>query len=184
MDEFGMGSSTENSFFGTTINPRGLELGRGNIAPGGSSGGAAASVAAYLCLGSLATDTGGSIRQPASFCGVVGMKPTYGLCSRWGIIAYASSLDQAGVIARTVEDTAILIDAIVGQDPDDSTSIDWRMPSIEGFLRERSPRYTIGIPRSFRDLSISPDLEVCWKIGEAALRDAGYKIRYITLPSI
>ena len=184
MDEFGMGSSTENSFFGTTINPRGLELGRGNIAPGGSSGGAAASVAAHLCLGSLATDTGGSIRQPASFCGVVGMKPTYGLCSRWGIIAYASSLDQAGVIARTVEDTAILIDAIVGQDPDDSTSIDWRMPSIEGFLRERSPRYTIGIPRSFRDLSISPDLEVCWKIGEAALRDAGYKIRYITLPSI
>jgi aspartyl-tRNA(Asn)/glutamyl-tRNA(Gln) amidotransferase subunit A len=184
LDEFGMGSSTENSFFGPTINPRGLELGRKNISPGGSSGGAAAAVAAHLCLGALATDTGGSIRQPAAFCGVVGMKPTYGLCSRWGIIAYASSLDQAGAIARTVEDTAILIDAIIGEDPRDSTSTSNRMPNIEASLNESHSQFTIGIPRAFRELAITPNLEACWRVSESVLRDAGFAIRYVDLPSI
>ena len=184
MDEFGMGSSTENSFFGPTLNPRGVELGRRNIAPGGSSGGAAAAVAAHLCMGALATDTGGSIRQPAAFCGVVGMKPTYGLCSRWGIIAYASSLDQAGVIARTVEDAAILIDTIVGEDPNDTTSVTKSITNIEDALKGPLSRYRIGVPREFRDLAINPDLEACWRISEAVLKDAGYEITYIDLPSI
>jgi aspartyl-tRNA(Asn)/glutamyl-tRNA(Gln) amidotransferase subunit A len=184
MDEFGMGSSTENSFFGPTLNPRGIELGRRNIAPGGSSGGAAAAVAAHLCMGALATDTGGSIRQPASFCGVVGMKPTYGLCSRWGIIAYASSLDQAGVIARTVEDAAILVDTIVGEDRNDTTSVSQGIANIEEALQREPPRYRIGIPREFRDLAINSDLQACWRVSEAVLKDAGYDIRYIDLPSI
>ncbi len=184
MDEFGMGSSTENSYFGPTINPRGVELGRQDIAPGGSSGGAAASVAAHLCMGALATDTGGSIRQPAAFCGVVGMKPTYGLCSRWGVIAYASSLDQAGAIARTVDDTAILMDAIVGEDPNDSTSSQTRIPNIESFLSVPSQGYRVGIPRAFRDLVSNSDLEACWNASEAVLKDAGYTLKYIDLPSI
>jgi aspartyl-tRNA(Asn)/glutamyl-tRNA(Gln) amidotransferase subunit A len=184
MDEFGMGSSTENSFFGPTINPRGLELGRSNVAPGGSSGGAAAAVAAHLCMAALATDTGGSIRQPAAFCGVVGMKPTYGLCSRWGIIAYASSLDQPGAIARTVEDTAIIIDTIVGEDPNDSTSVPTRIPEIESSLKAPYRTYKIGIPKAFRELSINPDLEDCWRTSEAVIRDAGYELEYIDLPSI
>jgi aspartyl-tRNA(Asn)/glutamyl-tRNA(Gln) amidotransferase subunit A len=184
MDEFGMGSSTENSFFGPTINPRGLELGRKNVVPGGSSGGAAAAVAAHLCMGALATDTGGSIRQPAAFCGVVGMKPTYGLCSRWGIIAYASSLDQAGAIARTVEDTAILIDTIVGEDANDTTSVPEKIRNIEEFLKEPAHRYKIGIPKEFRRLSVNSDLESCWKIAEAVLKDAGFDIEYLDLPSL
>lgn len=184
MDEFGFGSSTENSFFGPTINPRGLELGRNNVAPGGSSGGAAAAVAARLCLGALATDTGGSIRQPAAFCGVVGMKPTYGLCSRWGIIAYGSSLDQAGAIARTVDDAAILIDAVLGEDPNDATSVRTPFANIEAFLAKPSAQYTIGIPRTIRDLNSNSDLENCWLIGESVLKDAGYRIRYVDLPSL
>jgi aspartyl-tRNA(Asn)/glutamyl-tRNA(Gln) amidotransferase subunit A len=184
MDEFGMGSSTENSFFGATLNPRGLELGRNNVVPGGSSGGAAAAVAAHLCLGALATDTGGSIRQPAAFCGVVGMKPTYGLCSRSGIIAYASSLDQAGAIARTVEDTAILIDTIVGEDENDTTSATQKIPNIEAFLKEPARRYKIGIPTEFRDLSINSDLETVWHVTEAVLKDAGFDIQYIDLASL
>jgi aspartyl-tRNA(Asn)/glutamyl-tRNA(Gln) amidotransferase subunit A len=184
LDEFGMGSSTENSAFGPTLNPRGLKLGRANIAPGGSSGGAAAAVAAGLCMAALATDTGGSIRQPAAFCGVVGMKPTYGLCSRWGIIAYGSSLDQAGVIARTVEDTAIVIDAIVGEDENDSTSSPATIPEIESFLKAPPRKYTVGIPKSFRELTINPDLEDCWKAGEAAIKDAGFGLKYVDLPSI
>jgi aspartyl-tRNA(Asn)/glutamyl-tRNA(Gln) amidotransferase subunit A len=184
MDEFGMGSSTENSYFGPTINPRGLALGLNNIAPGGSSGGSAAAVAAHLCLGALGTDTGGSIRQPAAFCGVVGMKPTYGLCSRSGIIAYASSLDQAGAIARTVEDVAILMNTIVGEDGQDSTSAQSELPNLEQFLRTRSSGYRIGIPREFRSLSINQDLEACWRVSEAALRGLRHQIRYVSIPSI
>jgi aspartyl-tRNA(Asn)/glutamyl-tRNA(Gln) amidotransferase subunit A len=184
MDEFGMGSSTENSFFGPTLNPRGMELGRKNVAPGGSSGGGAAAVAAHLCMGALATDTGGSIRQPAAFCGVVGMKPTYGLCSRSGIIAYASSLDQAGAIARTVEDTAILIDAIIGEDAGDTTSVPRQIQNIEHFLKGPSRRYKIGIPAEFRDLSVNPDLESCWKIAEAVMKDAGFEVQYLRLESL
>ena len=184
LDEFGMGSSTENSFFGPTINPRGLELGRSNIAPGGSSGGAAAAVAADLCLGALATDTGGSIRQPAAFCGVVGMKPTYGLCSRWGIIAYASSLDQAGAVARTVEDAAILIDTMIGEDDRDTTSVAHELPNIEDYLRRTSRKYRIGIPKAFRELVINADLEENWRVSEAVIKDAGYELEYIELPSI
>lgn len=184
MDEFAMGSSTENSFFGPTVNPRGLELGRRNVAPGGSSGGSAAAVAAYLCMGALGTDTGGSVRQPAAFCGVVGMKPTYGLCSRSGIIAYASSLDQAGAIARTVEDTAILIDAIIGEDANDTTSVSENICNIEDFLKGPVRHYKIGIPTEFRDLSVSPDLEKCWQQTEYALKDAGFDIQYLDLSAL
>lgn len=184
LDEFGMGSSTENSFFGPTINPRGVELGRDTITAGGSSGGAAAAVAAHLCMGALATDTGGSIRQPASFCGVVGMKPTYGLCSRRGIVAYASSLDQAGVIARTVEDTAVLLDAIIAPDALDSTSVDAPIGSLETFVNGPAKRYRIGIPKEFREMAVNDDLEACWKTAEAVMRDAGFEIEYLDLSSL
>ena len=123
MDQFAMGSSTESSFFGPTINPAGEQLGLENLVPGGSSGGSAAAVAGHLAAAALGSDTGGSIRQPASFCGVVGFKPTYGVCSRWGIIAYGSSLDQAGVLTKSVGDAAILMDVISGGDANDATSL-------------------------------------------------------------
>ena len=127
LDEFAMGSATTTSFFGNTINPK-SPPGK-KLVPGGSSGGSAAAVSANLCLGATGTDTGGSIRQPASFCGVVGMKPTYGLCSRWGIIAFASSLDQAGIFANNIEDTAILMKEIAGYDLNDSTSANVNIPN-------------------------------------------------------
>ena len=189
MDEFGMGSSTENSAYGPTLNPRGLILGVDDFVPGGSSGGSAAAVAANLCLGSIATDTGGSIRQPASFCGVVGFKPTYGLCSRWGIIAYASSLDQAGVITKTVHDAAILMDIIAGHDPSDSTSLDVPLPNFEGTLNSVRPGFTIGFPRQFRDMKskdvrIENDLSNLWIEFERAAAGIGANVREVDMPTI
>ena len=148
LDEFAMGSSTTTSFFGNTINPKSTP--EKNLVPGGSSGGSAAAVSANLCLGATGTDTGGSIRQPASFCGVVGIKPTYGLCSRWGIIAFASSLDQAGPITKTVEDAAALFEIIAGHDPKDSTSSIKENESFFDNLNSSVKGMKIGIPREFK----------------------------------
>ncbi|HEY1631402.1 MAG TPA: Asp-tRNA(Asn)/Glu-tRNA(Gln) amidotransferase subunit GatA [Rhizomicrobium sp.] len=184
MDEFAMGSSTENSAFGPTLNPRGIALGRDDIVPGGSSGGSAAAVAANMCLAAIGTDTGGSIRQPASFCGVVGFKPTYGACSRWGVIAYASSLDQPGVIAKTVEDAAIISDVICGHDARDSTSLETTFSKLTDCLRTDTGSPTIGIPKQFRDLTISNDLERLWQEIESRVRKIGAKLVYVDLPHI
>jgi aspartyl-tRNA(Asn)/glutamyl-tRNA(Gln) amidotransferase subunit A len=184
MDEFGMGSSTETSRIGPTLNPRGEVLGLENIAPGGSSGGAAAAVAANLCFGAIGTDTGGSIRQPASFCGVVGYKPTYGLCSRWGIIAYASSMDQAGVLTRTVEDAACLLDAIVGEDPRDSTSYAWQGGSFERGLADTKQKMSVGFPAEFRKLRGTADLEHTWTEALRKFIALGYEIKEVSLPTI
>ena len=184
LDEFGMGSSTETSAYGPTLNPFGLKLDLGKRAPGGSSGGAAAAVAANLCQVALATDTGGSIRQPASFCGVVGFKPTYGVCSRWGVIAYASSLDQAGVITKTVEDAAIAMDVIAGHDPKDSTSVAWAHEGFERALGTASTGAKIGIPKEFRDMAINADLGALWTEGERRLRAAGADIHLVDMPTL
>lgn len=184
MDQFGMGSSTENSEFGPTLNPIGVKLGSNDYAPGGSSGGSAAAVAANLALAALATDTGGSIRQPASFCGVVGFKPTYGVCSRWGIIAYASSLDQAGVITKTVRDAAILMDVIAGEDLNDSTSVKFEFDGFEKHLSADAGKFTVGIPRQLRNLSSSTDLEGVWKALEDRVASAGGEIKLIDLPTL
>ena len=151
-DEFAMGSSNETSHFGPVVSPwrrRGADT---KLVPGGSSGGSAAAVAAHLCVGATGTDTGGSIRQPAAFCGIVGLKPTYGRCSRWGIVAFASSLDQAGPFARTVRDCAILLRSMAGHDPKDTTCVDRPVPDYEkavGALGERhAHRHSEGIPRA------------------------------------
>jgi aspartyl-tRNA(Asn)/glutamyl-tRNA(Gln) amidotransferase subunit A len=184
MDEFGMGSSTENSRIGPALNPRGEALGLENISPGGSSGGAAAAVAANLCFGAIGTDTGGSIRQPASFCGIVGFKPTYGLCSRWGIIAYASSMDQAGVLTRTVEDAACMLDAIVGEDPRDSTSYPWTGGSFEQGLAGVPKKMKVGFPAQFRTLSGSDDLERTWSEAQRRFAGLGCEIKEVSLPTI
>ena len=184
MDEFAMGSSTETSAFGPTINPRGLSSGNRNYVPGGSSGGSAAAVAADLCLAALGSDTGGSIRQPASYCGVVGFKPTYGVCSRWGIIAYASSLDQAGVITKTVEDAAMLMDVIAGPDARDSTSVERPVDNFMEHLRADKGSPTVAIPRQFRDMTVNPDLELLWKEIENRLVKTASKVIYVDLPQI
>src|SRR5690606_11296424 len=149
MDEFAMGSSNETSAFGPVVNPWRIEGGNAKLTPGGSSGGSAAAVAAQLCLGATATDTGGSIRQPAAFTGTVGIKPTYGRCSRWGIVAFASSLDQAGPIARTVEDAAILLRSMCSFDPKDSTSLDVETPDWTQSLGKGVKGLRIGIPKEY-----------------------------------
>lgn len=185
LDEFGMGSTTDNPRFGQTLNPRGMALGQDDISAGGSSGGAAASVAADLCHAAIGTDTGGSIRQPASFCGVVGMKPTYGLCSRRGIIAYASSLDQAGVIAKTVEDTAAVLDVIIDHDPQDSTSVAWDKPALADSLDASDPSaLKIGVPVEFREKGGSDDLKRVWSELEDKCTALGVSLVPVSLPSI
>ena len=180
MDEFAMGSSNETSCYGNAVNP--WKIDDRQLTPGGSSGGSAAAVAADLCLGATGTDTGGSIRQPAAFTGTVGIKPTYGRCSRWGIVAFASSLDQAGPMTRNVRDTAIMLGAMAGHDPKDSTSADIPVPDFEAALTGDIRGKTIGIPREYRMDGMPAEIEKLWADGTAMLKDAGAKIVDISLP--
>ncbi len=180
MDEFAMGSSNETSVYGPAINP--WKIDDRNLTPGGSSGGSAAAVAADLCLGATGTDTGGSIRQPAAFTGTVGIKPTYGRVSRWGIVAYASSLDQAGPMTKTVRDSAIMLSSIAGHDMKDSTSADIAVPDFEAALTGDIKGKTIGIPREYRLDGLNDDVTRLWEEGAAMLRDAGAKVVDISLP--
>ena len=175
LDEFAMGSATNTSFFGNTINP--LSAPNRPLVPGGSSGGSAAAVAAKLCLGATGTDTGGSIRQPASFCGVVGVKPTYGLCSRWGIVAFASSLDQAGVFANNVEDSAILLREIAGYDDRDSTSANVKIPNYFNNLSDDLSGKTVGIPNEYSIEDISEEIYLVWEKATKILEKKGVKVK-------
>jgi aspartyl-tRNA(Asn)/glutamyl-tRNA(Gln) amidotransferase subunit A len=177
MDEFAMGSSTETSYFGPTKNPWDVER-----VPGGSSGGSAAATAASLCLGSIGTDTGGSIRQPASFCGVVGMKPTYGRVSRFGMIAFASSLDQAGPITKTVEDAAIILNVISGHDPMDSTCVNTQAPDYTLSLRDDIKGVKVGVPREYFIPGMDKEVEEAAKKAIALVEDLGGEIVEISLP--
>jgi len=182
MDEFAMGSSNETSCYGNAVNP----WRRGNdetaLTPGGSSGGSASAVAADLCLAATGTDTGGSIRQPAAFAGITGIKPTYGRCSRWGIVAFASSLDQAGPMTKSVRDAAIVLEAMCGHDPKDSTSADLPVPDFEAMLTGDIKGKTIGIPREYRMEGMPEEIEALWADGTAMLKDAGARIVDISLP--
>ena len=180
LDEFAMGSATNTSYFGNTINP--LSDQDTPLAPGGSSGGSAAAVAADLCLGSTGTDTGGSIRQPASFCGVVGIKPTYGLCSRWGIAAFASSLDQAGIFSKNVTDASILLEEIAGHDERDSTSSNVSIPNYSKQLNSDLNGKTIGIPKEYTVDGISDEINAVWDDAIKSLEKKGAKIKHISLP--
>ena len=182
MDEFAMGSSNETSFYGNAVNPWRRQNDSAALAPGGSSGGSASAVAADLCLAATGTDTGGSIRQPAAFTGIVGLKPTYGRCSRWGIVAFASSLDQAGPMTKTVCDAAIMMQAMAGHDPKDSTSADIPVPDFEAALSGDIRGKVIGIPKEYRMEGMPAEIETLWAEGTAMLRDAGAEIRDITLP--
>ena len=183
MDEFAMGSSNTTSYYGPVINPwRRSDAPDADLVPGGSSGGSAAAVAARAALGATGTDTGGSIRQPASFSGIVGLKPTYGRCSRWGIVAFASSLDQAGPMARSVRDAAILLRSMAGFDPKDSTSVDRPVPDYEAALTGDVRGLRIGIPAEYRIDGMSPEIEDLWRRGAAWLRDAGAETVEVSLP--
>jgi len=182
MDEFAMGSSNETSCYGNAVNPWRRAGDSAQLTPGGSSGGSAAAVAADLCLAATGTDTGGSIRQPAAFTGIVGIKPTYGRCSRWGIVAFASSLDQAGPMTKTVRDAAIMLGAMAGHDPKDSTSADLPVPDFEAMLRGDIRGKVIGIPAEYRMDGMPAEIEKLWADGTAMLKDAGAEIRDITLP--
>ena len=182
MDEFAMGSSNETSTYGPAVNPWRASGDNRNLTPGGSSGGSSAAVAADLCLAATATDTGGSIRQPAAFTGTVGLKPTYGRCSRWGIVAFASSLDQAGPITKSVRDAAIMLGAMAGHDPKDSTCADLAVPDFEAMLTGDIKGQTIGIPKEYRMEGMPEEIETLWTRGKEMLADAGAKIVDISLP--
>jgi aspartyl-tRNA(Asn)/glutamyl-tRNA(Gln) amidotransferase subunit A len=186
LDEFAMGSSTTTSYYGPTENPwrrRQGDLGDNRpLVPGGSSGGSAAAVAAHAALGATGTDTGGSIRQPASFCGIVGLKPTYGRCSRWGVVAYASSLDHPGPLARTVRDAAILLGAMAGHDPRDSTSAPLPVPDFAAALTGDIRGLKIGIPQEYRADGMATEIEELWQQGVEWLRAAGAEPIEISLP--
>jgi len=176
-DEFAMGSSNETSFFGNVINPFGDKL-----VPGGSSGGSASALAAGLTPVTIGTDTGGSIRQPASFTGTVGLKPTYGRCSRWGIVAFASSLDQAGPMTKNVEDSALLLQAMAGYDAKDSTSVDIKVENYSSKLTDKVKGLKIGIPKEYRVDNMPAEIDKLWKKGIDFLKDAGAIIKNISLP--
>lgn len=180
MDEFAMGSSNETSVYGNAVNP--WKVDDRHLTPGGSSGGSASAVAADLCLAATGTDTGGSIRQPAAFTGITGIKPTYGRCSRWGIVAFASSLDQAGPMTKDVRDAAIMLEAMCGHDPKDSTSADIPVPNFEAMLTGDIKGKVIGIPREYRMDGTPDEIEKLWADGTAMLKDAGAEIRDISLP--
>ena len=182
LDEFAMGSSNTTSYYGPVENPWRRPGDNRPLVPGGSSGGSAAAVAAHAALGATGTDTGGSIRQPASFCGIVGLKPSYGRCSRWGVVAYASSLDHPGPMARTVRDTAILLGAMAGHDPRDSTSAPLPVPDYEAALDGDIRGLRVGIPREYRVDGMPAEIEALWQQGVAWLRDAGAEPIDITLP--
>ena len=184
LDEFAMGSSTETSYFGPTINPVGKKLGFNNLTPGGSSGGSAAAVAGGLAAGAIGSDTGGSIRQPASYCGIVGMKPTYGLCSRWGIAAYASSLDQAGAFGKTVEDVAILMDVIIGIDEKDTTSCDRGNVQLESALSKPLETSRIAIPKELREMESTYETELVWSKAEELAKKLNCKIVEVSMPNL
>jgi len=180
LDEFAMGSATNTSYFGDTINPLSNE--GSPLAPGGSSGGSAAAVAADLCLGATGTDTGGSIRQPASFCGVVGIKPTYGMCSRWGIAAFASSLDQAGIFSKNVTDASILLKEMAGHDLRDSTSSNVKIPNFSENLNIDLKGKKIGIPKEYTIDGISDEINEVWEQAIKSLEQKGAIIEHISLP--
>ncbi|MBB05594.1 MAG: Asp-tRNA(Asn)/Glu-tRNA(Gln) amidotransferase GatCAB subunit A [Pseudooceanicola sp.] len=182
MDEFAMGSSNETSVYGNAVNPWRRRDDKAALTPGGSSGGSAAAVAADLCLAATGTDTGGSIRQPAAFTGITGIKPTYGRCSRWGTIAFASSLDQAGPMTKDVRDAAIMLGAMCSHDPRDSTSVDLAVPDFEAALSGDIRGKTIGIPKEYHMEGIPEEIEALWSQGKDMLRDAGAKIVDISLP--
>ena len=182
MDEFAMGSSNETSYYGPVKNPWRARGSNADLVPGGSSGGSAAAVSAWLCAGATATDTGGSIRQPAAFTGTVGIKPTYGRCSRWGIVAFASSLDQAGPIARDVRDAAILLRSMASVDPKDTTSVDRPVPDYEASLGQSIRGMKIGIPKEYRVEGMPAEIEALWQKGIDWMRDAGAEIVDISLP--
>jgi aspartyl-tRNA(Asn)/glutamyl-tRNA(Gln) amidotransferase subunit A len=182
MDEFAMGSSNETSAFGPVINPWRSRNSNQALTPGGSSGGSAAAVAAGLVLGATATDTGGSIRQPAAFTGTVGVKPTYGRCSRWGVVAFASSLDQAGPLAKTVEDAAILLTSMSGHDPKDSTSLPVERPDFSGSVGASVKGLRIGVPKEYRVDGMAAEIEALWSRGVDWLKDAGCEIVEVSLP--
>ena len=181
-DEFAMGSSNETSFYGAVANPWRRIGSDATLVPGGSSGGSSAAVAARLCMGATATDTGGSIRQPAAITGTVGIKPTYGRCSRWGIVAFASSLDQAGPIARTVGDAAILLQVMASHDPKDTTSVDAPVPDYEAAVGAGVKGLVVGIPKEYRVEGLAPEIDAMWQKGVEWLRAAGAEIREVSLP--
>src|ERR1700709_1279822 len=181
-DEFAMGSSNETSCFGPVVNPWRRDGSDATLVPGGSSGGSASAVAAQLCMGATATDTGGSIRQPAAFTATVGMKPTYGSCPRWGIVAFASSLDQAGPIARTTRDAAILMRSMAGHDPRDTTSVDRPVPDYEAAIGKSVKGMKIGIPKEYRLDGMPAEIEKLWTEGAAWLKAAGAELVEVSLP--
>jgi aspartyl-tRNA(Asn)/glutamyl-tRNA(Gln) amidotransferase subunit A len=187
MDEFAMGSSNETSYYGPVVSPwrrkaRSGATDNAKLVPGGSSGGSSAAVAANLCLAATATDTGGSIRQPAALTGTVGIKPTYGRCSRWGIVAFASSLDQAGPIAKTVRDSAIMLRHMASFDPKDSTSVDTPVPDYEAELGRSLKGLRVGVPKEYRVEGMSQEIDDLWQKGIDWLRTAGATIHDISLP--
>ena len=182
LDEFAMGSSNETSYFGNCLSPWKRESDGANLVPGGSSGGSASSVAARLVMGATATDTGGSIRQPAAFTGTVGLKPTYGRCSRWGVVAFASSLDQAGPITRTVEDAAIMLKSMASYDPKDTTSVDLLVPDYEKNLRNGVKGLKVGIPKEYRVDGMPDEIENLWQKGIDWLKSEGAQIVDVSLP--
>ncbi|PZO89188.1 MAG: Asp-tRNA(Asn)/Glu-tRNA(Gln) amidotransferase GatCAB subunit A [Sphingomonas sanxanigenens] len=183
MDQFAMGSSNETSAFGNVISPwRRNDGGNAPLTPGGSSGGSSAAVSARLCPGATGTDTGGSIRQPAAFTGISGIKPTYGRCSRWGVVAFASSLDQAGAMARDVRDCAIMLEAMSGFDPKDSTSLDLAVPDWEAALSADLRGKRVGIPREYRVDGMNAEIDAMWMQGVEWLKEAGAEIVDVSLP--
>ena len=184
LDEFAMGSSNTTSYFGPVTNPwRRRGAPEADLVPGGSSGGSAAAVAGRLALAATGTDTGGSIRQPASFCGIVGFKPTYGRCSRWGIVAFASSLDQAGPMTRTVRDAAIMLGSMAGFDPKDSTSVDRPVPAYEAALTGDIRGLRIGVPKEYRVDGMPAAIDALWRQGIDWLKQAGAEIVDVSLPN-
>jgi len=182
MDEFAMGSSNETSHFGPVINPWRARNSNQNLVPGGSSGGSSSAVAAHLCLAATGTDTGGSIRQPAAVTGTVGLKPTYGRCSRWGVVAFASSLDQAGPMTRTVRDAAVLLKVMASVDTKDSTSVDAPIPDYEGALENGVKGLRIGVPKEYRIEGAPPEIDSLWARGAEWLKAQGAEVVDVSLP--